>query len=76
MHGAAAVQRSGSGPVIGYKAKAILTSVLLIERILELGRTGVVRASHVTEFSLASAADALGESAARHLKRNLMLKVR
>ena len=47
-----------------------------LERILELRRTGAVRAPHVTEFSLANAADALGVSAARHLKGKLVLKVR
>ncbi len=47
-----------------------------LERILELRRTGAVRAPHVTEFSLANAADALRVSAARHLKGKLVLKVR
>src|SRR5476649_283859 len=47
-----------------------------LERILELRRLGAVRAPHVTLFSLAKAAEALGVSAARHLKGKLVLKVR
>lgn len=47
-----------------------------LERILELRRLGAVRAPHVTEFSLSQAAEALGISAARHLKGKLVLKVR
>lgn len=46
-----------------------------LERILELRRLGAVRAPHVTEYSLAQAADALAVSAARHLKGKLVLKV-
>jgi len=47
-----------------------------LERIAELRRLGAVRAPHVTLFSLVKAADALGVSAARHLKGKLVLKVR
>jgi NADPH:quinone reductase-like Zn-dependent oxidoreductase len=47
-----------------------------LERILELRRVGAVRAPHVTEYSLAKAAEALAVSAARHLKGKLVLKVR
>jgi len=47
-----------------------------LERVLELRRIGAVRAPHVTEFSLANAADALRVSAARHLKGKLVLKIR
>ena len=47
-----------------------------LERILELRRVGAVRAPHVTSYSLAQAAEALGVSAARHLKGKLVLKVR
>jgi len=46
-----------------------------LERILELRRVGAVRAPHVTEYSLAKAAEALAVSAARHLKGKLVLKV-
>ena len=44
-----------------------------LERILELRRVGAVRAPHVVEYSLAKAAEALGVSAARHLKGKLVL---
>ena len=47
-----------------------------LERILELRRVGAIRAPHVTSFPLEKAADALGVSAARHLKGKLVLKVR
>ncbi len=47
-----------------------------LERILELRRLGAVRAPHVTSYSLARAAEALGVSAARHLKGKLVLAVR
>jgi NADPH:quinone reductase-like Zn-dependent oxidoreductase len=47
-----------------------------LERIVELRRSGAVRAPHVTLFDLAKAADALRISAARHLKGKLVLKVR
>jgi NADPH:quinone reductase-like Zn-dependent oxidoreductase len=47
-----------------------------LERILELRRSGAVRAPVVTQFDLAKAADALRVSAARHLKGKLVLKVR
>ena len=47
-----------------------------LERILELRRLGAVRAPHVTSYSLARAAEALGVSAARHLKGKLVLTVR
>ena len=47
-----------------------------LERILELRRLGAVRAPHVTSYGLAQAAEALGVSAARHLKGKLVLKVR
>ena len=47
-----------------------------LERILELRRSGAVRAPHVTVHELAKAADALRISAARHLKGKLVLKVR
>jgi len=47
-----------------------------LERILELRKSGVVRAPHVTLFDLAKARDALTVSAARHLKGKLVLKVR
>ncbi len=47
-----------------------------LERILELRRLGAIRAPHVTSYSLARAAEALGVSAARHLKGKLVLTVR
>ena len=47
-----------------------------LERILELRRSGAVRAPEVRVFDLAKAADALKVSAARHLKGKLVLKVR
>jgi NADPH:quinone reductase-like Zn-dependent oxidoreductase len=47
-----------------------------LERILELRRSGAVRAPVVTLFDLAKAADALRVSASRHLKGKLVLKVR
>jgi NADPH:quinone reductase-like Zn-dependent oxidoreductase len=47
-----------------------------LERILELRRVGAVRAPQVAEYGLAQAAEALGVSAARHLKGKLVLKVR
>ena len=47
-----------------------------LERILELRQIGAVRAPHVTSYSLAKAAEALGVSAARHLKGKLVLTVR
>jgi len=47
-----------------------------LERILELRRSGAVRAPHVTIFDLAKAQDALKVSAARHLKGKLVLKMR
>ena len=47
-----------------------------LERVAELLRVGAVRVPPVTLFSLAKAADALGVSAARHLKGKLVLKVR
>lgn len=46
-----------------------------LERILELRRTGAVRAPHVVEYSLAKAAEALAVSAARHLRGKLVLTV-
>jgi NADPH:quinone reductase-like Zn-dependent oxidoreductase len=47
-----------------------------LERVVELRRSGAVRAPHVTQFELANAAKALSVSAARHLKGKLVLKVR
>jgi NADPH:quinone reductase-like Zn-dependent oxidoreductase len=47
-----------------------------LERVVELRRSGAVRAPHVTLFELAKAADALRVSAARHLKGKLVLKTR
>ena len=47
-----------------------------LEKIIELRRSGAVRAPHVTVFDLAKAQDALKVSAARHLKGKLVLKVR
>ena len=47
-----------------------------LERILELRRSGAVRAPEVQLFDLAKAADALRVSAARHLRGKLVLKVR
>jgi NADPH:quinone reductase-like Zn-dependent oxidoreductase len=47
-----------------------------LERIAELYRAGAIRPPDVTLFDLANAADALGVSAARHLKGKLVLKVR
>ncbi len=47
-----------------------------LERILELRKSGAVRAPHVQEFPLAKAKDALTVSAARHLRGKLVLKVR
>jgi len=47
-----------------------------LERILELRRSGAVRAPVVTLFDLEKAADALRVSASRHLKGKLVLKVR
>ena len=46
------------------------------ERVVELRRSGAVRAPHVTLFDLAKAQDALRVSAARHLKGKLVLEVR
>jgi NADPH:quinone reductase-like Zn-dependent oxidoreductase len=47
-----------------------------LEKIVELRRSGAVRAPVVTLFDLAKARDALEVSAARHLKGKLVLKVR
>ena len=47
-----------------------------MERVLELRRSGAVRAPHVTLFDLPKAAEALKVSAGRHLKGKLVLKVR
>ena len=47
-----------------------------LEKILELRRSGAVRAPHVTVFDLAKAQDALKVSAARHLKGKLVFLVR
>jgi NADPH:quinone reductase-like Zn-dependent oxidoreductase len=47
-----------------------------LERILDLRKSGAVRAPHVTLFDLAKAREALTVSATRHLKGKLVLKVR
>ncbi|HTR87302.1 MAG TPA: NADP-dependent oxidoreductase [Reyranella sp.] len=47
-----------------------------LERILDLRKSGAVRAPHVTLYDLPKAREALTVSAARHLKGKLVLKVR
>jgi NADPH:quinone reductase-like Zn-dependent oxidoreductase len=47
-----------------------------LERIAELYQAGAVRPPQVTLFDLSNAREALGVSAARHLKGKLVLKVR
>ena len=47
-----------------------------LERILELRKSGAVRAPEVQLFDLAKASDALRVSAGRHLRGKLVLKVR
>ena len=47
-----------------------------LERILDLRKSGAVRAPAIAEYPLAQASKALGISAARHLKGKLVLKVR
>lgn len=47
-----------------------------LDRIAELYQAGVIRAPHVTLYSLSEAAEALRISEARHFKGKLVLKVR
>ena len=47
-----------------------------LERVADLVAKGAVRVPPITQFPLAKAAEALGVSAARHLKGKLVLKIR